>query len=280
MSWVSGTKLQQFATSIRNKFVSNEIVVANSDKSKGAHLNVGGQDGLIIMSPMNEDGVTPAALWVADSEANNATELTGGTLSYVTDVGKSTEDYTSVSLVGNVVNVSGKSGAARRITNVADPVNDNDVVNKKFLNDSLGMKYIWENITPSSLTFGTSSVFDEPTYKLPLSSDLEIDLTDKFLPQLFFLNFVANVKSGGNVLGMRILVRGFDNETRLFTRGFESRNGNFHSAAIMIDNSENTLTKLVVLGANSYLYIKDAKGEVDFENFQIQIISGSHHRVE
>ena len=127
MSWVSTNKLTQLANSLRNKFTTNELVLANSDKSKGAYLNVGGQDGLITMSPMVEDGSTPAALWVTDSAANNATELTGGTLSYVTDVGADTEDYTSLSLVGGVVNVSGKNGAQRRITNVAAPIKSTDV---------------------------------------------------------------------------------------------------------------------------------------------------------
>lgn len=132
MSWVSTNKLKSLGNTLRTKFTTNELVLANADKSKGAHLNVGGQDGLITLSPMVEDGVTPAALWVTDSEANNATELTGGTLSYVNNVGADDEDYTSLSLVGGVVNVSGKSGAQRRITNAADPINDNDVVNKKY----------------------------------------------------------------------------------------------------------------------------------------------------
>lgn len=135
MSWVSYNRLKSFGDSIRNKFTTNEMVLANADKSVGAHLNLGGQDGLVTMSPLTDDGVTPASLWVTDSEANNATELTGGTLSYVTDVGKDTEDYTSVSLVGGVVNVGGKDGAQKRITNVADPVNDNDAVNKGYLSN-------------------------------------------------------------------------------------------------------------------------------------------------
>ena len=139
MSWVSYNKLNEFGKAIRNKFISNEIVVADADKTKGVHLNIGGQDGLLAMSPLNEDGVTPAALWVTDSEANNATELTGGTLSYVTDNGKDTEDYTSLSLVGGVVNVSGKNGAQRRITNVATPTGENDAATKKYV-DSIKME--------------------------------------------------------------------------------------------------------------------------------------------
>lgn len=136
MSWVSYSKLQTLCQALRNKFTTGEMVIANDDKSIGAHLNHTAQDGLVTISPITEDGVTPAALWVTDSAANNATELTGGTLTYVTDNGKETEDYTSLSLVGGVVNVSGKSGAQRRITNVADPVDDNDAVNKKTI-DSL-----------------------------------------------------------------------------------------------------------------------------------------------
>lgn len=130
MSWVSYSKLQTLCQALRNKFTTGELVIANDDKSIGAHLNHTAQDGLVTISPITEDGVTPAALWVTDSAANNATELTGGTLSYVTDVGKDTEDYTSLSLVGGVVNVSGKSGAQRRITNVADPVKTSDVATK------------------------------------------------------------------------------------------------------------------------------------------------------
>lgn len=136
MSWVSYTKLKELCDGLRNKMVSNEYLLANSDKSKGVHMNVGGQDGLMIMSPTTEDGSTPAALWVTDSEANNATELTGGTLSYVTNNGQDSEDYTTLSLVGGVVNVSGKSGAQRRITNVATPTGDNDAATKKYVDDN------------------------------------------------------------------------------------------------------------------------------------------------
>lgn len=151
MSWVSYSKLQTLCQALRNKFTTGEMVIANDDKSIGAHLNHTAQDGLVTISPITEDGVTPAALWVTDSAANNATELTGGTLTYVTDNGKDTEDYTSLSLVGGVVNVSGKSGAQRRITNVADPVDDNDAVNKKTV-DSLPLI----SIIPSSAS-GTVS---------------------------------------------------------------------------------------------------------------------------
>lgn len=158
MSWVSFNKLNTLCTGLRNKFTTNELVLANSDKTKGAHLNVGGQDGLITMSPMTEDGSTPAALWVTDSEANNATELTGGTLSYVTGVGTDSEDYTSLSLVGDVVNVSGKNGAQRRITNVADPVSDNDAVNQKTLLDPPLLIY-----TPNIIQGGTISNYTEIT---------------------------------------------------------------------------------------------------------------------
>lgn len=147
MSWVSYTKLKSLCDGLRNKMVSNEYLLANSDKSKGVHMNIGGQDGLMIMSPVTEDGSTPAALWVTDSDANNATELTGGTLSYVTDNGKSSEDFTSLSLVGGVVNVSGKSGAQRRITNVGTPTGDNDAANKKYVDDNNNNNNICGTVT-------------------------------------------------------------------------------------------------------------------------------------
>ena len=175
MSWVSYSKLQTLCQALRNKFTTGELVIANDDKSIGAHLNHTAQDGLVTISPITEDGTTPAALWVTDSAANNATELTGGTLSYVTDVGKDTEDYTSLSLVGGVVNVSGKSGAQRRITNVADPVDDNDAVNKKTV-DSLPLISI---ITSSSSATVSEQSFVEWSFPYLLqtgSPKLDIDL--------------------------------------------------------------------------------------------------------
>lgn len=165
MSWVSYNKLNQFLNGLRTKFTTNELVLANADKSKGAHVNVGGQDGLITLSPMSEDGVTPAALWITDSEANNATELTGGTLSYVENVGAEEEDYTSVSLVGGVVNVGGKNGASKRITNVADPVNDNDAVNLKFLNQS-GLGSGLELLEPYESVLGIDNIDFTTSIKL------------------------------------------------------------------------------------------------------------------
>lgn len=174
MSWVSYTKLKTLCDGLRSKMVSNEFLLANSDKSKGVHVNLGGQDGLMTLSPITEDGVTPAALWVTDSEANNATELTGGTLSYVTDVGESGEDYTSLSLVGGVVNVSGKSGAQRRITNVATPTGDNDVANKKYVDDNAGgntpysySKYLNLTKTASELVTSEYSEIADLTSVLP-----------------------------------------------------------------------------------------------------------------
>lgn len=138
MSWVSYAKLQTLCNALRNKFTSSEFVLANDAKNVGVHFNHTAQDGLVAISPMTEDGSTPAALWVTDSEANNATEITAGTFSYVTDNGKSTEDFTSMSLVGGVVNVSGKNGAQRKITNVATPTNDSDVATKKYVDDNAG----------------------------------------------------------------------------------------------------------------------------------------------
>ena len=180
MSWVSYTKLKELCDAMRTKFISNELVIANSDKSLGAHLNIGGQDGLVTVSPITEDGVTPAALWVTDSEANNATELTGGTLSYVTNNGKATEDYTSLSLVGGVVNVSGKSGAQRRITNVATPTGDNDVANKKYVDDNVG-----------GLTIKHFYTYDSDTITL---TPAELDFT---IPYFCIINAKFTVASNG-----------------------------------------------------------------------------------
>ena len=174
MSWVSYNKLNEFGKAIRNKFISNEIVVADADKTKGVHLNIGGQDGLLAMSPLNEDDVTPAALWVTDSEANNATELTGGTLSYVTDNGKDTEDYTSLSLVGGVVNVSGKGGAQRRITNVATPTSENDVATKKYVDDNargiISRRNAYLTLPSASKIYSTYTEIADLTSILPSNS--------------------------------------------------------------------------------------------------------------
>ena len=149
MSWVSYAKLQTLCNALRQKFTSGEIVLANDAKNVGVHFNHTAQDGLVAISPMTEDGSTPAALWVTDSEANNATEITAGTFSYVTDNGKDTEDFTSMSLVGGVVNVSGKNGAARKITNVATPTNDSDVATKKYVDDNAGSSPVFDFSSPS-----------------------------------------------------------------------------------------------------------------------------------
>lgn len=184
MSWVSTNKLTQLANSLRNKFTTNELVLANSDKSKGAYLNVGGQDGLITVSPMVEDGSTPAALWVTDSAANNATELTGGTLSYVTDVGADTEDYTSLSLVGGVVNVSGKNGAQRRITNVATPISDNDAVNLQYIKNGGAINFHYEksrekHVFPEkrgvSITYGNIGLISQNYYIVSIGISIFVE---------------------------------------------------------------------------------------------------------
>lgn len=169
MSWVSYSKLQTLCQALRNKFTTGEIVIANDDKSIGAHLNHTAQDGLVTLSPIVEDGTTPAALWVTDSAANNATELTGGTLSYVTDVGKDTEDYTSISLVGGVVNVSGKSGAQRRITNVAAPMSDYDALNWQHFKDYGPYIAGSSNKEALTVTIPTSEEFTTISTYCPLS---------------------------------------------------------------------------------------------------------------
>lgn len=176
----------------RESIITTQLTLANADKSKGAHLNVGVQDGLITLSPMTEDGSTPASLWVTDSASNNATELTGGTLSYVTDVGSDSEDWTSLSLVGDVVNVSGKGGATRRITNVADPVNDNDAVNKKSM-DKI------PSITNSDLSVSSTGTFQSPnrydirnTYWVDLDAEINLKKGINFIVAELYIENLAS----------------------------------------------------------------------------------------
>lgn len=130
---VLSTNLKEIMAFIRNKFTTSELVLANSDKTIGAHLNHTAQDGLISISPISETEGT-AALWLTDAQADNKTELTGGTFAYV--VGEdANEKGAYLSLVGNTVTFGkiGETDTKILINNIAEPETNYQVANKLYV---------------------------------------------------------------------------------------------------------------------------------------------------
>lgn len=137
MSWVSNANIKTIMDAIRSKFVTSELVVANDDKTVGAHINHTAQDGLVTISPISETEGT-GALWVTDANAANKTELTGGTFSYVSGDGDN-ESGAYLSLVGETATFGKISGTDKKlqIGNVAEPTSDYQVANKKYVDDAI-----------------------------------------------------------------------------------------------------------------------------------------------
>jgi hypothetical protein len=136
MSWVSQTNLKTIMTAIRNKFTTGDLVIANDDKSVGVEVNHTAQDGLVTVSPISTDASVESALHLSNGDDSKKTELTQGTLSYVTGTGDS-EEYNYMSLLGDGVTFGKKGGGNVQIGGVADPTSAQQVATKNYVDSAI-----------------------------------------------------------------------------------------------------------------------------------------------
>lgn len=134
MSWVSQTNLKTIMTAIRNKFTTGDLVIANDDKSVGVEVNHTAQDGLVTVSPISTDASVESALHLSNGDDTKKTELTQGTLSYVTGTGDS-EEYNYMSLLGDGVTFGKKGGGNVQVGGVADPTSAQQVATKNYIDN-------------------------------------------------------------------------------------------------------------------------------------------------
>jgi hypothetical protein len=137
MSWVSQTNLKTIMTAIRNKFTTGDLVIANDAKDTGVELNYTAQDGLVTVSPISTDASVESALHLSNGDDSKKTELTQGTLSYVTGTGDS-EEYNYMSLLGDGVTFGKKGGGNVQIGGVADPTSAQQVATKNYVDNNGG----------------------------------------------------------------------------------------------------------------------------------------------
>ena len=141
MSWVSQANIKTIMTAIRNKFTTSDLVIANDAKDTGVELNYASQDGLVTVSPISTSASTEAALHLSNGDDTKKTELTQGTLSYVTGTGSS-ETYNYMSLLGDGVTFGKNGGGNVQLGGVADPTSAQQVATKNYVdNKTAGAKY-------------------------------------------------------------------------------------------------------------------------------------------
>ena len=136
MSWVSQANIKNIMTAIRNKFTTGDLVIANDAKDTGVELNYASQDGLVTVSPISTSASTEAALHLSNGDDTKKTELTQGTLSYVTGSGDS-ETYNYMSLLGDGVTFGKNGGGNVQLGGVADPNSAQQVATKNYVDNRL-----------------------------------------------------------------------------------------------------------------------------------------------
>ena len=158
MSWVSQANLKTIMTAIRNKFTTGDLVIANDAKNTGVELNYTAQDGLVTVSPISTDASVESALHLSNGDDTKKTELTQGTLSYVTGTGDS-EAYNYMSLLGNGVTFGKKGGGNVQVGGVADPTSAQQVATKNYVDNHFKVVKITKKYTGSSeyISVGASS---------------------------------------------------------------------------------------------------------------------------
>ena len=169
MSWVSQANLKSIMTAIRNKFTTGDLVIANDAKDTGVELNHTAQDGLVTVSPISTDASVESALHLSNGDDSKKTELTQGTLSYVTGTGDS-EAYNYMSLLGDGVTFGKKGGGNVQVGGVATPTSDYQAANKKYVNDSSPVRTMYNpfltitkevTVPANSLAILGSTTFDK-----------------------------------------------------------------------------------------------------------------------
>ena len=156
MSWVSQANLKSIMTAIRNKFTTGDLVIANDAKDTGVELNYTAQDGLVTVSPISTDASVESALHLSNGDDTKKTELTQGTLSYVTGTGDS-EAYNYMSLLGDGVTFGKKGGGNVQVGGVADPTSAQQVATKKYV-DNLFYTFLTSSTTSSEISISTSQI--------------------------------------------------------------------------------------------------------------------------
>ena len=167
MSWVSQANIKTIMTAIRNKFTTSDLVIANDAKDTGVELNYASQDGLVTVSPISTSASTEAALHLSNGNDTKKTELTQGTLSYVTGTGSS-ETYNYMSLLGNGVTFGKNGGGNVQLGGVADPTSAQQVATKNYVdNHFLTKEYTYS--FPSDTYF-----YKGINYVKVITTDIEI----------------------------------------------------------------------------------------------------------
>lgn len=141
MSWVSQANIKTIMTAIRNKFTTSDLVIANDAKDTGVELNYASQDGLVTVSPISTSASTEAALHLSNGDDTKKTELTQGTLSYVTGSGSS-ETYNYMSLLGDGVTFGKNGGGNVQLGGVADPTSARQAATKNYVDNRIVYRYI------------------------------------------------------------------------------------------------------------------------------------------
>ena len=168
MSWVSQANIKTIMTAIRNKFTTSDLVIANDAKDTGVELNYASQDGLVTVSPISTSASTEAALHLSNGDDTKKTELTQGTLSYVTGTGSS-ETYNYMSLLGDGVTFGKNGGGNVQLGGVADPTSAQQVATKNYVDNHFLTKEYTHSF-PSGTSFSSGI-----NYVKVIDTDISVD---------------------------------------------------------------------------------------------------------
>lgn len=203
MSWVSQADIKAIMTAIRNKFTTGDLVIANDAKDTGVELNYASQDGLVTVSPISTSASTEAALHLSNGDDTKKTELTQGTLSYVTGSGDS-ETYNYMSLLGDGVTFGKNGGGNVQLGGVADPTSAHQVATKNYVDSKSGT-----SVKYASFSFSLTS-----DKSLPASS---LTYLGSVTPAVYETKIIgAHIYSTGSVTGVNLCSMGSTNVVSIF----------------------------------------------------------------